>query len=354
MKSDVYIARIKNGDTQDRRAALLKLIQAIDPFSDYKKGGFAPIKLTIGDTQCIYHIQPELVKLIAGEIKKKKAKPFFFDTNVIYKGSRLNAIDHLTLAQNKGFAHSKVGAPFIIADGVFGQDGKEYCLDSDYIKKIKIPSFIGMTDNLLALSHVTLHILSGYAGSIKNIAMGMVSRPTKQVQHSSLKPHIIKQKCTSCECCMEICPANAISFSADKKALIDQAKCVGCGECLCACKFDAIFINWDENADIFFRRMVDVAQFVLSKFKNKFFINFAFDITRECDCISTKNEKIVSGDIGILASKDILSLDKATIDIINKDGDLISKEKPQTSYNALLEYASEKKLGNLEYKLVEI
>ena len=97
-----------------------------------------------------------------------------------------------------------------------------------------------------------------------------------------------------------------------------------------------------------------MAKSVLSKFKNKLFINFAFDITRECDCISTKNEKIVSKDIGILASRDIVSLDKATIDIINKDGDLISKEKPHTSYNALLEYAGEKKLGSLEYKLVEI
>lgn len=354
MKSDVYLINTSDKDTQNRTAALLKLLHTIDPFSSYKKNVFIPLKLTIGDSQCIYHISPELVKLVVSEIRKQKARPFLFDTNVIYKGSRLNAIDHLTLVQNKGFAHSRVGAPFIIADGIFGQDGKEYKIDSEYIKKIKIPSFIGILDDLLVLSHATCHILSGYAGALKNIAMGMVSRPTKQAQHSSLKPHIIEQKCTSCGCCIEICPVGAISFLDSKKAYIDQAKCIGCGECLCACKFDAIFINWNEDVNIFAKRMIDVTGFILSKFKNKFFINFAFDITKECDCISTKNEKIIRKDIGILASKDIVALDKATVDLINEDEDLILKEKAQTTHNIMLEYAYKKGLGNLEYNLTRI
>jgi len=354
MKSDVYLIRVPDGNAQERRPVLLKLLEKLGPFSAYKKDEFIPVKLTIGDSQCTYHIAPELVKLVISEIKKKKAKPFLFDTNVIYKGLRLNAIDHMTLAQNKGFAHSRVGAPFIIADGVFGQDGKEYEVDSGYIKKIKVPSFIGMLDNLVVLSHVTCHILAGYAGSLKNVSMGMASKATKQVQHSSLKPHVTQERCTSCGCCIDICPVKAISIANRGKALIDQSKCIGCGECLCACKFDAIFINWGEDAHIFSKRIVDVAQFILSKFKNKFFINFAFDITRECDCISTKNEKLVCKDIGILASKDIVSLDKATLDLINKDEDIILKEKSQDAHKAILKYAHEKGLGNLDYALTTL
>ena len=357
MKSNVYfvkIVKIEARDTKDRASSLLKLIQARDPFLTYKKDEFIPVKLTIGDTKCIHHLSPELVKAVIAEIKKKKAKPFLFDTNVIYKGSRLNAVDHLTLAQNKGFSHSRVGAPFIITDGVFGQDGKEYQLDSDYIKKIKIPSFIGMADSLVVLSHVTCHILTGYAGALKNVAMGMSSRPTKQVLHSSLRPHVIGQICSSCGLCLEICPVKAMSFGADNKAFIDKTKCIGCGECLCACKFDAIFINWGEDHDVFAKRIADVARFILSKFKNKFFINFAFDITKECDCISTKNEKIICKDIGILASKDIIALEKATIDLINKNEDLILKEKSQTSYKTTLEYAHEKGLGSLDYNLIPV
>ncbi len=354
MKSDVYLASTSRDDTESRYSTLLKLLNTAGHFSTYKKNEYIPIKLTIGDSQCIYNISPGLVKLVVSEIKKKKAKPFLFDTNVIYKGSRMNAIDHLTLAQNKGFSHSKVGAPFIIADGVFGQDGKEYRLDSGYIKKIKVPSLVGMVDNLVVLSHVTCHILAGFAGAIKNVAMGITSRATKQVQHSSLKPHVIDQKCTSCGCCIEVCPVNAILFSKNGNAVITQARCIGCGECLCACKFDAIFLNWKEDTHIFSMRMVDVTQFILSKFKHKLFINFALDMTKECDCISNKNEKIICKDIGILASNDIVSIEKATIDLVNKDKDVILKEKPQSPHKTLLEYAHKKGLGNLDYNLIEV
>ncbi|MDP2911096.1 MAG: 4Fe-4S binding protein, partial [Candidatus Omnitrophota bacterium] len=163
MKSDVYFIEVKTNDLEARCDSLQKLLEKVNPFKDYKKDEFIPVKLTIGDSQCVYNIHPELVKIAVSEIKKVKARPFLFDTNVIYKGERLNA---------------------------------------------------------------TGHILSGYAGAIKNVAMGMVSKPTKQVQHSSLKPHIIEKKCTSCGCCIRICPAEAISFKKEK-AFIDQTKCIG-------------------------------------------------------------------------------------------------------------------------------
>ena len=353
MKSDVYFIEVRTTDLETRRDSLQKLLEKVNPFRDYRKDEFIPVKLTIGDSQCVYNLHPELVKVIVSEIKKSKAKPFLFDTNVIYKGERLNAVDHLTLAQTKGFGHAKVGAPFIIADGVFGQDGKEYTIDSDYIKKIKVPSFIGSLDSLLVLSHATGHILAGYAGAIKNIAMGMVSKPTKQVQHSSLKPHVIEKKCTVCGCCINICPPEAISFKKEK-ALIDQAKCIGCGECLSACKFDAVFINWSEDHDIFAKRMIYTAHFILSKFKNKFFITFGFDITKECDCISTKNEKIFSKNIGILASSDPLAIDKAMVDLVNNDKGLLEKTGLLDTYKTIFEYGHKKGLGNLDYNLIKI
>ncbi|MBU0758931.1 MAG: DUF362 domain-containing protein [Candidatus Omnitrophica bacterium] len=350
MKSDVYLVRTGNSGPGTRRDALLKLLNNIRLFPDCRKDEIIPVKITIGDTKCVYNLSPEIVKLVINDLKRKKTKPFLFDTNVIYKGARLNAVDHLTLAQNKGFSHSKAGAPFIIADGLFGQDGKEYALDSEYIKNIKLPSFIGMLDKLLVLSHVTCHILSGYAGSIKNVSMGMACRPTKQAQHSSLKPHVIIDKCTSCGCCVKICPAEAIALA--EKACIDQSKCIGCGECLCACKFDSIFVNWGEDVHIFSKRMAETAGFILSKFKDRFFVNFAFDMTKECDCISTKNEKIIREDIGILASKDILALDRATVDLINETEDVLAREGMKDSYKTLFEHAHKKGLGNTCYNLI--
>ncbi|MDP1853893.1 MAG: DUF362 domain-containing protein [Candidatus Omnitrophota bacterium] len=353
MKSDVYFIEVSEANLEKRCLALSKLLEKISHFLPYEKDELVPIKFTIGDSTCVYNLSPELVKIMVTKIKAKKAKPFVFDTNVIYSGERQNAVDHLTLAQNKGFAQVKIGAPYIVADGLIGQDGKEFEISSEVIKKIKVPSFIGTLDSLLVLSHATGHIISGYAGSIKNVAMGMVCRPTKLTQHSSIKPHTIKDKCTLCRSCIAACPAGAIEVKSNR-VIINPDLCVGCGECLCACRFDAIFINWHENSDIFAERLVDVAQFILSKFKNKFFINFLFDITKECDCISNKNDEMVAGDIGILASGDILSLDKATMDLIDKHHGTLREARPQGVFNKMFSYAQEKKLGNLEYNLIKV
>lgn len=353
MKSDVYFIKVKSNDIKERAAALTKLIDAIDPFSDYKDDEIVPVKITLGDSRCVYNIHPEMVKPVIAALKKKKARPFIFDTNVIYKGERTNAVDHLTLANTKGFGHSKVGAPFIIADGLFGQDGKEHDIKSAHLSKIKVPSFIGMLDSLVVLSHATGHILAGYAGAIKNVAMGMACKASKQVQHSSLKPHVVKERCTACGSCIKMCPVSAIAW-VDERAFIDEQVCVGCGECLCACKFDSIFINWGEEVPVFCQRLVETSGLVLSKFKNKFFINFALDVTKECDCISDKSEKIISRDIGILASRDIVSVDKATLDLANKDEDIFLKAQGKGEHYKMIEYASKKGLGNIEYNLKTI
>jgi uncharacterized protein len=349
-KGEVYFAKVSNKDIKEKVSALQRVLEAAAPFSSYEQGEIIPVKITIGDSQCVYHLAPELAKTVVAELKKKKTRPFVFDTNVMYKGGRSNAIDHMGLANNKGFSHSKIGAPFIIADGLLGQDGKEYEIKAPHINRVKVPSFVGMLDSLVVLSHVTGHILSGYAGAMKNVAMGMACRSTKQVQHSSVKPHVINDKCTACGCCIKICPVDAIVLKNDK-ASIDQKICVGCGECLCACKFFAIFINWGEEALTFCKRTVEVTEFILSKFRNRFFINFAFDITKECDCISTKADKIIGEDLGILASTDIVSLDKATVDLTNQKEDIFFKAQSKSEYHQMLEYAAKNGLGNIEYDL---
>ncbi len=351
--SDVYFIKSDNGGMAGGASALKRLLGEVEPFSGYGRGEFVPVKLTIGDAPCVYQVNPALVKIVVSSIKKAGARPFLFDTSVIYKGGRQNAVDHLNLAQAKGFGQKETGAPFIIADGLLGQDGKEFTLGAKNINKIKVPSFIGMLDSLVVLSHATGHILSRYAGAIKNVAMGMSCRPTKQVQHSSLKPSVAAQKCTACGCCIVVCPVNAVSY-VSRKAYIDQKICIGCGECICACKFDAIHINWSEDPHVFCRRMVEVADFILSKFKNKFFINFALDVTKECDCISTKDEPMAAEDLGILASGDPVSLDKATMDLIgrHKRGDYFSNKTD--IYEKMFEYAAKEGLGSAEYNLIEV
>ena len=351
MKSEVYFAPVTKSGLDERQKVLEGFLNKVASFMKYATGEIVPLKLTIGDATCIYNIHPDLVKQVVAKISQQGAKPFLFDTSVIYKGERQNAVDHLRLAQDKGFNYSKVGAPFVVADGLLGQDGTEYDIDAAHIKKIKVPSFVGMLDSLLVLSHATGHIFSGFAAAVKNVAMGMSCRPTKQVQHSSMKPSIIQDKCTACGCCIRICPVGAIAMNDKKKAHIDPLVCIGCGECLCACKFDSVYVNWTEDMGIFCERMDEVANFILSKFKNKFFITFAFDITQECDCISTKDDKLISKNIGILASRDPLALDKATIDLASDEYGFL---KEHSAYKHMFDHAQKIGLGSLDYELIKI
>ncbi|MBI4708099.1 MAG: DUF362 domain-containing protein [Candidatus Omnitrophica bacterium] len=351
MKSDVYFIRINSKDAEVRLEGFKKLLHKLAPSFVFEENEFIPVKLTIGDSACVYNLNPVFLKALVLELKNKRAKPFLFDTCVIYSGERQNAVDHLNLAQSKGFGHSRVEAPFIIADGLFGQDGREYVLNEDLIKAIKVPSFIGMLNSLVVCSHVTGHIVSGFAAGIKNVAMGMSSRATKQVQHSSLKPSIIKNKCTGCGCCVVVCPVKAITLK-DDKSVIDQDTCIGCGECISACKSCAVYINWHEDPLIFCKRMNTVANFILSKFKQKLFFNFAFDITKGCDCESDKNAKMIFDNCGIFFSTDVLSLDKATSDVISDYGKISHPQK--AVHEEMFKHAAQIGLGNLEYNLIQI
>ncbi len=352
-KSQVYFMKVNSPELGVRVESLKKLLQATENHFNFSRQEIVPVKITIGDSACVYNIHPELVKVVVSLIKEKGAKPFLFDTSVIYHGERQNAVDHLNLAQSKGFGHNRVGAPFVIADGLLGQDGREITIDAAQIKKIKTPSFVGMLDSLVVLSHATGHIVSGFAAALKNVAMGMSCRSSKQVQHSSLKPSVMEKKCTACGLCIANCPVKAIAFK-NNKANIDRSLCIGCGECLCFCKFDAIFINWEEEADIFVERMAEVAGGILAQFKNKFFITFALDVTKECDCISGKNELIASRDIGILASTDPLALDKATAFLVKEFATGDHWKRNEKVYEHMFTYAASIGVGSLDYQVRDI
>lgn len=351
MKSEVYFSRLKKG--QNRLDCLKSLLSRVETYiSQFKKGAFVGIKMTIGDEKNTGYIKPEIVRILVKNLKERGAKPFVFDTNVIYKGKRQNAVDHLDLAFHKGFTPDNLGCPYIVADSVFGTDSRSIKVDFRNIKEIRVPSLVRILEDLIVLTHVTGHIMSGYACSIKNVGMGMASRAGKQIQHSSLKPVINIENCDLCGCCIMMCPVSAIS-EVSGKVFINSKLCIGCGECISACKFDAVNINWREDADIFAERMAEYACGILAQIKRKVFINFAFDIKEECDCISGDDPEIIK-DTGIFASKDILAVDKACFDILTKERDIFSRDGKVKAHQHQFKYAQKIGLGRLGYQLIEL
>ncbi len=350
MEPDVYFSSLEK---RSRAGCLNDLLKSTEKyFTQFQEGSFVGIKMTVGDEGNTGHIKPELVKIIVNNLKERGAKPFVFDTNVIYTGQRQNSVDHLNLAYSKGFTPDNLGCPYIIADSVFGTDSQKIKMDFKNVKGIRVPSLVKVLDDLVVLSHITGHIMEGYAASLKNVAMGMASRAGKQVQHSSVKPKIDTDLCTSCGHCIEICPVSVISDESGT-VFINSRNCIGCGECIACCKFNAIRINWRADTNVFAERMAEYACGILSRIKRKVFMNFAFDITEECDCISGSDPKIID-DAGIFASEDVLAVDKASFDMLTKNKDIFSRGGKIMAHMHQFEYAREIELGSLDYNLVKL
>ncbi|HEX38373.1 MAG TPA: hypothetical protein ENG70_05945 [Candidatus Cloacimonetes bacterium] len=83
------------------------------------------------------------------------------------------------------------------------------------------------------------------------------------------------------------------------------------------------------------------------------YINVIANISILCDCASWAPPPFMD-DIGIVASKDMLAIDKASLDLVNEHygaGDTFAKESG-TSGNSQIDYGYSIGLGNRHYILI--
>jgi uncharacterized protein len=185
--------------------------------------------------------------------------------------------------------------------------------------------------------------------------MGLSSRKGKLRQHASMKPQTDPEKCTLCGKCFRWCPAKAIS-EVSGSAVIDPDICIGCGQCLSVCSFGAVKFDWGTpNQNL----QKSVAEHCLGVLKGKedksVFMNFCINMTRDCDCFGSRQEKIVP-DVGILGSHDIVAVDQATLDLTMQPGgkSLAEIAYPGVDPTHQLEHGRKIGLGTREYELIEV
>lgn len=351
-------------------SSLLKKVDILFDAAGFRelfgKDEFVALKTHFGERKNTAFLPPIYARRVVEKVKQAGGKPFLTDANTLYVGGRSNAVDHTITAIENGYSFATVKAPIVIADGLTGKEYVEVMVKLKHFDAVKIAGAVYHADSVIALTHFKGHEMTGFGGALKNIGMGVGSRSGKQQMHADVRPRIDNEKCIACGKCTRWCAQHALKMVGERIE-IDYEKCVGCGECIVTCPQQAMEISWDSPVEKVQERIVEYAYGMLKDKAGKTgYINFLLNITPDCDCWGYSDAPMVP-DIGILASRDPVAIDQASVDLVNKAegiagtalqepdaGDKFRALHEKVDWNVQLAYAEEIGLGSRRYRIMPI
>lgn len=338
--SKVYF--IKNSESDNIKIGnnALELLEKVVAETRHKFEKEVPIKVHFGEKGNKTFIPAKCYDSIINYLKEDGVQASFIETNVLYRGSRTTTKMHIETAKFHGFTQ----IPIIIADGEIGTDYNEVEIDKQFFKSCKIGKGFEKYKQLIVTSHFKGHVAAGFGGAIKQLAMGFASRSGKLEQHTNITPIIEADKCVSCGICVDKCDFDAIHIT--DAAVIDESKCIGCAGCIAVCPKSAISNSWQ---GVNFLEKLSEYAYGAAKDKDIIYITFVHNITRECDCAGIAM-KPITDNIGLLAGKDPVALDTASLDLVQKS----AKKKLFELGRKSLYHAEKIGLGTIQYELIEI
>ena len=159
-------------------------------------------------------------------------------------------------------------------------------------------------DSMIVLTHFKGHSMGGYGGSLKNIAIGCAdAKVGKAMQHGGT--------------------------------------------------------DFSIRGAHFMEHMVEAGKAVTDFFGKRIaYVNVMRRMSVRCDCAGPDAEEPTIGDIGMVASTDLLAIDQACVDMVyDKPGgdnkDLIERIESREGLRQL-SYMKELKMGNPNYELISI
>jgi len=303
------------------------------------KGDKVAIKIHCGEWNRNMCLRPELVAAIVEEVEKCGGEPFVTDTTTITyfeTNSRTNAALLTETANRHGMNPASLGAPFVVGDGYCGEDDIRIDLpEGNILKESYIARSMYQADVCINLAHAKGHPFTSFGGCIKNFGIGSQSKRGKYLTHLSFWgepeeaigwPRVQEDKClgrSKCpywKICEDGCEQHAIHIT-DTTLEFDYDKCCECFACAVTCSMtghQAITLH-EEYFPLNQISMMDSAFGVMKSFKpGKIgYMAYAVDIAPECDCFPWADTP-VTPDVGVFASYDLIAIETALVDMIDK------------------------------------
>ena len=235
-------------------------------------------------------------------IQNKLPEGTIVETNTYYDGGRYTTEDHRKTLEVNGWTFCPVD--IMDEEGTTALPVK----DGKWFDEMHMGSHITDYDSMFVLTHFKGHSKGGFGGSNKNIGIGCADgRIGKKMIHTT--------------------PGS------------DDM--------------------WDISNEEFMERMTESAKSVTDHFGTHIsYVNVLRNMSVSCDCEGVAAEPVVTPNIGILASLDILAIDQASVDLVYalKENDRKALVERIESRHGLrqLSYMKELHMGNDRYQLIDI
>ena len=258
--------------------------------------GKVAIKLHTGEPKGPNILPRDMVQAFQAQVPNST----IIEANVAYGGSRSTTEGHKKVLKMNGWTFCPVD--------IIDEDGDvDFPVSNGFhLKKVAMGAHLNNYDSLIALTHFKGHAMGGFGGSLKNIAIGCASGKVGKRQVHGLEDY---------------------------------------GEWVLGKKFMEL--------------MADSGKAICDHFgKQMVFINVLQRMSIDCDCAGAGAAAPELPDLGILASTDILAVDRASVDMVYnfpgpEKNSLVERIESRDGLRQLSAMA-EHQMGTENYELISI